>query len=99
MKCLSNLRGLCVIRGFRPKTKFQLTETDIYDYVQFLREAAELVVPDTSLVAPIRDAADVVVVRTGIARQRSRSSADRQGTARAPKQCRGQRNRGSVLDA
>lgn len=56
-----------VLRYPRLQTKFQLTETDIYDYIQFLREAAELIVPDTSLVAPIRDAADVVVIQTAIA--------------------------------
>jgi putative PIN family toxin of toxin-antitoxin system len=56
-----------VLRYPRLQTKFRLTETDIYDYVQFLREAAELVMPDTSLVVPIRDAADVAVVQTAIA--------------------------------
>jgi hypothetical protein len=55
-----------VLRYPSLQTKFQLTETDTYDYVQFLREAAELVA-DTSLVAPIRDAADVIVVQTAIA--------------------------------
>jgi predicted nucleic acid-binding protein len=42
-------------------------EAGIYDYIQFLRQAAETVVPDTSLAVPIRDPADLAIVQTAIA--------------------------------
>jgi len=56
-----------VLRYPHLQARFNLTEADVYDYIQFLRQAAELVVPDTSLAVPIRDAADIAVVQTAIA--------------------------------
>jgi putative PIN family toxin of toxin-antitoxin system len=43
-----------------------LPEKRIYDYVGFLREAAEMVVPNPLLVTPIRDANDAVVMQTAV---------------------------------
>ena len=43
-----------------------LSEKRIYDYVGFLREAAELVVPNPLLVTPIRDVNDTVVMQTAV---------------------------------
>ena len=56
-----------VLRYPHLQAKYKLTEADIYDYIQFLRHVAELVVLDISLTAPIRDAADIAVVQTAIA--------------------------------
>lgn len=55
-----------VLRYPHLQDRYGLTETDIYDYIQFLRQAAELVVPDMSLAVPIRDVADTAVVQTAI---------------------------------
>jgi len=55
-----------VLRYPRLKAKYNLSETDIYEYIQFLLQAAELVAPDMSLAVPIRDAADATVVQTAI---------------------------------
>lgn len=55
-----------VLRYRRLQERYGLTEADIYDYIQFLRQAAELVVPDMSLAVPIRDVADTAVVQTAI---------------------------------
>jgi predicted nucleic acid-binding protein len=38
----------------------------VYDYVMMLRSVARMVRPDPTLIAPIRDANDVVVVQTAI---------------------------------
>ena len=43
-----------------------LSETRIYDYVGFLREAAEIVAPNPLLVTPIRDVNDTVVMQTAL---------------------------------
>jgi len=56
-----------VLRYPHLQDRYGLTETDIYDYIQFLRRAAELIVPDMSLAVPIRDVADTAVVQTAIA--------------------------------
>ncbi len=56
-----------VLRYPRLQARYNLTEADLYDYIQFLRHAGALVAPDTSLVVPIRDAADIAVVQTAIA--------------------------------
>jgi putative PIN family toxin of toxin-antitoxin system len=55
-----------VLRYPHLQDRYHLTENDIYEYIQFLRKAAEVVVPDTSLAVPIRDATDIVVVQTAI---------------------------------
>ena len=41
-----------------------LSEERIYDYVAFLREAAEMVTPNPLLITPIRDVNDTVVMQT-----------------------------------
>ena len=43
-----------------------LSEKRIYDYVGFLREAAEIVVPNPLMVTPIRDVNDTVVMQTAV---------------------------------
>ena len=43
-----------------------LSEQRIYDYVGFLREAAEIVVPNPLLITPIRDVNDTVVIQTAL---------------------------------
>ena len=43
-----------------------LSEERIYDYVAFLREAAEIVSPNPLLMAPIRDVNDTVVMQTAL---------------------------------
>lgn len=56
-----------VLRYPRLQARYNLTEADLYDYIQFLRQAVEWVAPDAALVVPIRDAADIAVVQTAIA--------------------------------
>jgi len=56
-----------VLRYPRLQARYNLNEADLYDYIQFLRQAVELVAPDASLAVPIRDAADIAVVQTAIA--------------------------------
>jgi predicted nucleic acid-binding protein len=43
-----------------------LSEKRIYDYIGFLRETAEIAVPNPVLVTPIRDVNDSVVMQTAI---------------------------------
>jgi predicted nucleic acid-binding protein len=43
-----------------------LSEKRIYDYVGFLREAAEIVVPNPLMFTPIRDVNDTVVMQTAV---------------------------------
>jgi len=43
-----------------------LSEERIYEYIGFLREAAEIVPSDPFLVTPIRDVNDTVVMQTAI---------------------------------
>lgn len=55
-----------VLRYPRMKALHGFSDEGIYDYVGFLREAAEVVIPDPLLFAPIRDASDTVVMQTAI---------------------------------
>jgi predicted nucleic acid-binding protein len=43
-----------------------LSEQRIYEYVGFLREAAEIVILNPLLVTPIRDVNDTVVMQTAV---------------------------------
>ena len=43
-----------------------MSESRIYDYVMFLQSVATMVRPDPTLVAPIRDPNDIVVLQTAI---------------------------------
>jgi putative PIN family toxin of toxin-antitoxin system len=63
-----------VLRYPRLQARYNLTEADLYDYIQFLRQAVEIVAPDTSLAVPIRDASDIAVVQTAIAGEASSSA-------------------------
>jgi hypothetical protein len=51
-----------VLRYPRMLSAHGLSEKRIYDYVGFLREAAEIVVPNPLMVTPIRDVNDTVVM-------------------------------------
>ncbi len=53
-----------VLRYPRMLALYGLSEKRIYDYLGFLREAAEIVVPNPLLVTPIRDVNDTVVMQT-----------------------------------
>jgi putative PIN family toxin of toxin-antitoxin system len=55
-----------VLRYPRMLALHALSEKRIYDYVGFLRETAEMVVPNPLLVTPIRDVNDTVVLQTAV---------------------------------
>jgi putative PIN family toxin of toxin-antitoxin system len=55
-----------VLRYPRLRGLHGLSESRIYDYVGFLRRAAEIVVLNPLLIAPIRDVNDVVVIQTAV---------------------------------
>ena len=55
-----------VLRYPRMPALHGLSEKRIYDYVGFLREAAEIVVPNPLMVTPIRDVNDTVVMQTAV---------------------------------
>ena len=55
-----------VLRYPRMLAHHGLSESRIFDYVGFLREAAEKVRPNPLLVTPIRDVNDTVVMQTAI---------------------------------
>jgi uncharacterized protein len=55
-----------VLRYPRMLALHGLSEKRIYDYVSFLREAAEIAVPNPLLVTPIRDVNDTVVMQTAV---------------------------------
>jgi putative PIN family toxin of toxin-antitoxin system len=60
-----------VLRYPRMFALHSLSENRIYDYIGFLREAAEIVVPNALLVTlilvtPIRDVNDTVVMQTAV---------------------------------
>jgi hypothetical protein len=46
-----------------------LSEKRVYNYVGFLREVAEIVVPNPLMVTPIRDVNDSVVMQTAVIRE------------------------------
>jgi len=55
-----------VLRYPRMLALHGLSEGRIYDYIGFLREAAEIVHPNPLLITPIRDRNDAVVMQTAI---------------------------------
>ncbi|MGA2600224.1 MAG: putative toxin-antitoxin system toxin component, PIN family [Bryobacteraceae bacterium] len=55
-----------VLRYPRMMALHGLSEKRIYDYICFLHEAAEIVVPNPLLVTPIRDVNDTVVMQTAV---------------------------------
>lgn len=55
-----------VLRYPRLQALHGLPETRIYDYIAMLRYAAEIVVLDPLLIAPVRDVNDMMVVQTAV---------------------------------
>jgi putative PIN family toxin of toxin-antitoxin system len=55
-----------VLRYPRLRKLYGITEEQIYDYVQLLREVCETVIPNRSLRVPIRDVKDISVLQTAV---------------------------------
>jgi putative PIN family toxin of toxin-antitoxin system len=55
-----------VLRYPRMRDRHGMSESRIYDYVMFLQSVATMVRPEPTLVAPIRDPNDIVVLQTAI---------------------------------
>ena len=55
-----------VLRYPRMLALHGLSENRIYDYVSFLREVAEVIVPNPMLVPTIRDRNDIIVMQTAL---------------------------------
>jgi putative PIN family toxin of toxin-antitoxin system len=55
-----------VLRYPRMRARHGMSESRIYDYVMFLQSVATMVRPEPTLVAPIRDPNDIVVLQTAI---------------------------------
>lgn len=55
-----------VLRYLRVMAIHGLPETQIYDFVEFLREAAEIVPLSPVFTAPIRDINDLIVLQTAV---------------------------------
>lgn len=55
-----------VLRYPRLQALFGLSDEQIYNYVQFLREISQPIIPDTTLSVPIRDPKDIVVLQTAV---------------------------------
>ena len=55
-----------VLRYPRMRARHGMSESRIYDYVMLLQSVATMVRPDPTLVAPIRDPNDIVVLQTAI---------------------------------
>ena len=55
-----------VLRYPRIMRRYGLSENRIYDFIDFLRQASQLVPLDPLLTVPIRDVNDIIVVQTAI---------------------------------
>lgn len=55
-----------VLRYPRFRKFHALTEDGIYQYIRFLRDIAEIVTLDPTLIVPIRDANDILVAQTAV---------------------------------
>ena len=55
-----------VLRYPRMLALHGLSEGRIFDYVEFLREATEIILTNPLLITPIRDVNDTVVIQTAI---------------------------------
>ena len=55
-----------VLRYPRLRAFYDLPESLVFDYVNFLRHSAEIVILDPLVAAPIRDVNDIVVMQTAI---------------------------------
>lgn len=56
-----------VLRYSRMYNRHKMPESRIYDYVMHLKSVALMARPDPTLIAPIRDPNDIVVLQTAIA--------------------------------
>jgi len=56
-----------VLRYPRLQAVYGLSEEEVYNYIAFLRDSAEIVSVNPLVTAPIRDVNDVVVMQTAIA--------------------------------
>ncbi len=56
-----------VLRYPRVQALFGLSEEQIYEYIQFLKEVCQMVPIEMNLNFPIRDAADTAILRTAVA--------------------------------
>jgi hypothetical protein len=61
-----------------------MSESRIYEYVMFLQEGAVMVRPDPMLIAPIRDANDIVVLPNGNCWRRRSNLHDGRGFLHSP---------------
>ena len=55
-----------VLRYPRLQVFLDLSETQVFNYVRFLRQSSEIIALDPLVFAPIRDANDVIVMQTAI---------------------------------
>jgi putative PIN family toxin of toxin-antitoxin system len=55
-----------VLRYPRMRERHGMPDSRIYEYVMFLQSVATMVRPDATLIAPIRDPNDIVVLQTAI---------------------------------
>lgn len=55
-----------ILRHPRMHARYLLTEGQVYDYIQFLRQSCEMVVVDRFLAVPMRDPKDVAVLQTAV---------------------------------
>jgi len=55
-----------VLRYPRLQALFGLSEEQVYNYVQFLQEVSQPVVPDYTLRVSVRDPKDIVVLQTAV---------------------------------
>jgi len=55
-----------VLRYPRVMAVHGLPETQIYDFVEFLRETAEIILLNPVFTAPIRDVNDIIVLQTAV---------------------------------
>ncbi len=55
-----------ILRYPRLQKAYGLTDEEVYNYVQYLREVCQAVLPDHSLPVPIRGPKDIVVLQTAV---------------------------------
>jgi len=55
-----------VLRYPRLQAFYDLPETLVFDYIDFLRQSSEIVTLDPLVTAPIRDVNDIIVMQTAI---------------------------------
>jgi putative PIN family toxin of toxin-antitoxin system len=55
-----------VLRYPRLQAFFDLSETQVFSYVRYLQQSSDIIILDPLVIAPIRDASDVIVMQTAI---------------------------------